>query len=216
MELIEQIKSIAKDGADVTEIEQALSKLNPLSGLTTKEEAWNLVKNNPLLLSTYDQKQNERAKTIEENLWNGKFADELKNREDNLRKGLNPQETESDKKLREMSNKLESMEREKSTSELRSQLSEKAEELGYSIAKAQELVVYGEKAMEKLESDASWFNQELDTRISSKMKEKYPSGQAPRNKPPMPADLDSKIMEARAAGNTQLAMRLQLAKRQQT
>ncbi len=215
MELLEQIKSIAKDGTDFTEIETAIGMLNPLGGIKTKDEAWELVKSNKLLLSTYDQKQNERLASFEENLRTGKIATEWAEKEKALRLELNPEESPSDIKIREMAEKIEGMEKEKSSSLLKTELSKKAQELNFDPVKAQDYAVYGETAMDKLESDATWFTEQLESRLSTELKKKFEGNQQPRSRKIPPADLDSRIKEARAAGNASLALRLELDKRSQ-
>lgn len=215
MELIEQIKSIAKDGTDFTEIETAIGQLNPLGGIKTKEEAWELVKSHKLLLSTFDQKQNERLASFEDNLRNGKIATEWAEKEKALRLELNPEESPSDIKIREMEEKIESMEKEKSRSLLKTELSKKAQELNFDPVKAQDYAVYGDTAMDKLESDATWFTEQLESRLSTELKKKFEGNQQPRSRKIPPADLDSRIKEARASGNATLALRLELDKRSQ-
>jgi hypothetical protein len=215
-ELLELIKSVAKEGADFTEIEKTIGTLNPLTGLSTKEEAWDfVVKEKGLLLSAFDMKQTERAETIETNLRKGKIADEWKERETALRKELNPEETPEQKTLREMSEKIASMESDKSTTSLKSELSKKAQELEFDPIKAQDYAVYGDQAMDKLEADATWFKEQLESRLSAEMKKQFPGGPPPQRKPIPPVDIDKRIMEARAAGKGDLAMKLMLEKNRQ-
>lgn len=214
-ELIDQIREIARDGADFTEIEATIGTMNPLGGLTTKEEAWELVKSNKLLLSTYDQKQNERLATFEENLRKGKIATEWAEKEEALRKELNPEEEPWQKRIRELEEKEKKREAEIARRDLEDSLSLKAKDLEFDTIKAKGYAVYGDKAMEKLEADATWFNETLESRLSSELKKKFEGNQQPRSKKIPPADLDSRIREARASGKGELALRLELEKRSQ-
>lgn len=209
---MEAIKAIAKEGTDLTEIEGLIAGLNPLSGLKTKEEAYKFIRKTPLLSQTYDKYQRQDSETAIENFKSTKMQEEWKAREEALRKEYNPEESEADKKLRAMEETIKAMEGEKSLNALKTDLSKKAKELEFDTIKAQDYAVYGEKAMEKLESDAKWFKDELENRLSSELKDKYKGNQQPSGKEVPPADLDTEILKAREAGDYAKALRLQMAK----
>ena len=215
MDILEAIESVAKEGADLTEIKGQLEGMkNPLTGLETKEAAWELIKSNKLMLSAFDSEQNKRGETTLANYKSGKMLDEWKERETALRAELNPEESEADKKLREMQEKINGMEAEKLLSSLKTDLAKKAKELEFDPIKAMDYAIYGDKAIEKLESDAEWFKTELETRLGTELKDKFKGNRQPRDKQTPPADLDKQIMEARKAGNSGLALRLQMMKNQ--
>jgi len=213
MGLYEDIESVAKEGTDLTGIKGQLEGLkNPLTGLETKEAAWELIKSNKLMLSAFDSEQNKRGETTLENFRNGKMKTEWADKEKALRLELNPQEDKATKVAREFEEYKQGVQKEKDLSTLKGTLEEKAKELSFDPLKARDYAVYGDKAIEKLESDAEWFKTELESRLSTELKDKYKGNQQPRDKKIPPADLDTKIREAREKGDSALALRLQLMK----
>ncbi len=215
MALIDDIKAIAKDGADLTAIESGLSGLNPLDGLQDKESAWELIKSNKMLLSTFDQKQGERARTVEENLMNGKVQDIIKAREEEIRRELNPKESEAAKVAREFEEYKAQVAAKEAKTQLMDELSSKAKELSFDPIKARDYSVYGDKAVEKLKADSEWFNNAVNAKVDAIIKEKYGNSQPPKTPEVSLADIDERIREARANGKTAEALRLQRLKDKQ-
>jgi hypothetical protein len=213
MGLYEDIESVAKEGIDLTGIKGQLEGLsNPMTGLETKEAAWELIKSNKLMLSAFDSEQNKRGETTLENFKNGKMKAEWAEKEKALRLELNPEESKADKVSREFAEYKEGIAKKEGISQLKTDLEAKAKEIEFDPIKARDYSVYGDKAIEKLESDAAWFKTELESRLSSELKDKYKGNQQPRDKKIPPADLDTKIREAREKGDSALALRLQLMK----
>lgn len=213
MGLYEDIESVAKEGTDLTGIKGQLEGLsNPLTGLETKEAAWELIKSNKLMLSAFDSEQNKRGETTLENFRNGKMKTEWAEKEAALRLKLNPEESKADKVTREFAEYKEGIAKENAVSKLKTDLEAKAKELEFDPIKARDYSVYGDKAIEKLESDAAWFKEALESRLSSELKDKYKGNQQPRDKKIPPADLDKQIIEARKAGQFDKALRLQMMK----
>lgn len=102
MSMLDDIRAIAKEGADLSGIEGQIKGLNPLNGLQTKEQALELIKTNPYLMSAFDSEVSKSVNSGVENFKNGKMQEEWKQREQELRKELNPEETEADKANREL------------------------------------------------------------------------------------------------------------------
>lgn len=168
--LIDDIKAIAKDGADLSAIEGQIAKLNPLSGLQSKEEAWEVIKSNPYMLSAFDSEQSKRAEKVLDNFRNGKMKEEMSEVEKRIRAELNPEESDADKQLREVREQLKAMQQEKELSLLQDQLSNKAKEMGFDPIRARSFAVYGEKAFDTLEDFAKWQNGIIEERLSSELK----------------------------------------------
>lgn len=212
MEIIEQIKAISKEGADLSGIESALTGLNPLTSIKDKDAAWGFIKSNDILRSTLDQKVTERVKTAEGNIMNGKFQEAMKAREAEIRAEVNPEETDAQKLAREFKEYKAGVEREKSDIKLKDELSRKAEEIKFSPSLAKELSALGEKADPIMDSFMEWHKAELDSALDGKASEQYGKVEAPKAKAVLPKNIDQKILEARKAGNGPLALRLQMQK----
>ena len=178
MEILEAIKSVAKDGTDFKEIEGLIKGLNPISGLTSNEQAFELIRATPLLSSAYDQHERASNDKTLENFKSGKMEETIKAREEALRQTLNPKESDSDKKLREMQDTINGMAADKLLSTLKTDLAKKAKEIDFDPIKAMDYAVYGEKASERMEADAKWMNAEIADRVGKELKEKY-SGNTP-------------------------------------
>jgi hypothetical protein len=171
--LIDDIRAIAKDGADLTTIEGQIEKMNPISGLQTKEEAWELIKSNPFMLSAFDSEQSKRAEKVIENFRNGKMQEEIKQRELEVRKEFNPEETDEQRELREIREQMKQMSQEKQMSILQDELSNKAKDMGFDPLMAREFAAYGDKAMNQLERFAEWQNKVIEDRLSTELKGKF-------------------------------------------
>lgn len=217
MSLNEVIAAIAKEGADLTGIEGQLKNYVNLAELP-KEQVWDTIKAHPSLMSVFDSEVSKRVNTGVENFRNDKMPDYIsqavREKEEALRKELAPEETPEQKRIRELEEKILAAENEKGITALQNDLAAKAKELGFDSEKARDYAVYGENAMAKLESDAAWFAEEINKRLDSEIKNKYKSG-PPKRSEIDPADIDTKIKEARAAGNNDLALKLQMIKDRQ-
>ena len=193
--LIDDIKAIAKDGADLTGIEGQLKALNPISGLQTKEQAWELIKENPMLMSAFDSEVSTRVNHGVENFKSGKMQDEWKKREAELRASLNPEESEADKANRELREEIEQMKNERNLSKLQDELSMKAKEMEFDPIKARDFAVYGEKALDKLNDFAAWQNEIIESKLSTELKDKY------NKKPPTRSANPSTVQMSRSEYN---------------
>ena len=214
MELIDKIKAIVPEGTNLSEIETELMGMNPLNGVKSKEDAWNLIKTNDFLISAFDSEQGKRADKVLENYKNGRMLEEWKAKEESLRAELNPTETPEQKQIRELIEKDKQRDAELLKRDLEDTLAIKAKDLGFDPIKAKDYSIYGERAIERLESDASWFNETLESRLSDKIKGQYTQNKQPVSSKVEPADLDTKIREARSKGDTIVALRLQQMKDQ--
>lgn len=193
--LIDDIRAVAKEGADLSKIEGQLTELNPLSGLQTKEQAFELIKSNPVLMSAFDSEVSVRVNNGVENFKSGKMQEEWKQREQELRKALNPEESEADKANRELREEIEQMKNERNLSKLQDELSLKAKEMEFDPIKAREFAVYGEKALEKLNEFAEWQNNIIESRLSNELKDKY------NKKQPSTSSKPSAVQMSRAEYN---------------
>ena len=184
MSLIDKIKAIAKEGIDFNEIEGEISALNPLANVKDKNQAWDFIKGNDLLLSVLDQKVTERANTTLDNFKSGKMEDLIKEREESLRREFNPKETPEQIQIRELLADKDERLKKEARRDLEDKLLIKAKELDFDPIKAKDYSIYGDSAIDKLESDAGWFNTMLEERTGAKIKEKYSGDFQPKAKVP--------------------------------
>jgi len=183
--IIDGFKDVLKEDADLTAFESKLRALNPLSGLETKEAAWDLIKKNPMLISTFDQKQNERAVTVEENLMNGKVQEILKTKEAAIREELMPNETEAQIARREFKEYKTAQESKETLSIIQNKLLEKANEIGFDPIFARELAIYGDNAEGKLDSYNDFIIKEVEKRLAEELKSRYPGESQPKGSTPV-------------------------------
>ncbi len=216
MSLIDDIKAVAKEGADLQGIEGQISGLNPLSALQTKEEGFELIKSNPFLMSAFDSEMSKGVNTGVDNFKAKGMLEIIKAKEEAIRAEINPKETPEQKEIRELKDRLNSSDKEKALNTLQDELSIKAKEIGFDPILAREYSVYGdiETASAGMESMENYIQSRIKTELEAKLKGQYTKGQ-PQTSTALPADIDTRIMEARAAGQTDRAIKLQMVKDQQ-
>lgn len=211
MELIEIIESVAKDGTDLTEIKGQIEGLNPLNGLKSKEDAWEMIKSNKLMLSAFDSEQGKRAESVLENFKSGKMQEAMAEREAELRLELNPEESEASKVAREFNDFKSTVQAKEDLAALKDSLSNRAKELAFDPIDAREFSGFGENAMMMLEKFATRENERVNNRLNTEIKEKFSMVQ-PKVSNILPADIDTKIREAKEAGNAELSLKLLMRK----
>ena len=210
MSLIDDIKSVAKEDADLSKIEGQLgSYIN--SAELTKDNFIEVAKKHPNMLSAYDSLVSKSVESGVNNFKEKGMVDILKEKEEAIRAEISPKETPEQKKVRELTEKISAMEQKEQLAQLQDNLSAKAKELEFDPIKARDFAVWGENAIGKLEEYASWQNETLSERLNSEIKNKYKTV-PPKSTSLPPADIDTRIKEARASGNTNLALKLQMLK----
>ncbi len=210
MSLEEDISAIAREDADLTGVLGQIKDLNPITGLT-KETAFDFIKENQILISAFDSEVSKSVNTGVENFKAKGMQDVLKEREAELRLELNPEESEASKVAREFNDFKSTVQAKEELAALKDLLSTRAKELSFDPIDAREFSAFGENAMPMLEKFAKRENERLTDRLSSQIKEKFSMDQPKGAQTPI-ADIDTKIKEARAAGNSELALKLQMRK----
>jgi hypothetical protein len=174
MGLIEDIKAIAKDGADLSGIEGQIAGLNPLTGLTDKAAAWELIKGTPLLLSAHDARTVDSVKTGVDSFKEKGMVELWKEKELAIRAEVNPKETDDQKEIRELKERLNESDKKGALTTLQDKLQLKAKELGFDPIRAKDFAIYGEDdAMSRLEAYATAETEAVNTRLSTELKDKY-------------------------------------------
>lgn len=167
------IKESVKDGVDMDQIKQAAEALNPLNAVKTKEDAWSLIKGNTILLSALDQKVTKRVETAKENWMEGEVKDLLKAREEEIRAELNPKETDEQKALRELRDKLSERDKKDALRDLQDKLSLKAKELNFDPMRARDFAMFGADAESKLQEYAEFISSTVEEKVNSQVKERF-------------------------------------------
>lgn len=210
MALKDNLAAFLKEDANMEELEGALSGYIKPSELS-KEDFTGLIKGSKEFASLFDSEVNTRRDTGVNNFMEKKLPEILKEKEEAIRAELNPKESEAAKVAREFKEYKQSVENKERLANLKDELSNKAKELEFDPIKARDYAVYGDSAINKLESDVEWFKTELESRLSSEIKSKY-SKEQPKSTPVNLDDIDSRILEARSKGDSNTALRLQMMK----
>jgi hypothetical protein len=211
MSLREIVESYAREDADLSELDEQLGAYVNLSELT-KDNFIKTLKKVPNAISAYDSVNRSSVETGVENFKNGKMQEEWKAREEKLRQELNPEESEAAKVAREFNEFKANVENEKKLALLKDRLSDKAKELEFPDPMLiRDFAGLGDNAEEVAGKFIELFKTTLNESLSKEIKGKF-NKEAPKSSVNTPADLDTKIKEARAAGNTDLALKLQMIK----
>lgn len=170
MTLMEWIEKNAAEGANLEEAKKLVEGANlPQS----KEDAAKLVEDNQYLKSELDSRVSKSVENATERFKENKLPDILKEEREKIRQELNPEETEEQKRIRELQEKVQSFETEKQKEQRKAQLREKAKELGYDPLDAENYVAFGDKAEEMLEKHSKKFQSTVDTKVNEYIKQKY-------------------------------------------
>lgn len=175
-QLTEWVKANAREGANVAEFEEMTSKL---SLPKTKEEAWNFITKNQTFKSAVDAEVSRATLAHDEKFKATKLPDIEKQLRDQIAKELNPEETPQDKKIRELSEKLEAKERSEKMATIKSLLMKKASEKGFDPELAAELAIFGDDAEAKLEYFYEKYNSAVNKRVDEETKKRFGSNQPP-------------------------------------
>lgn len=175
-EILEKIKAIAKDGSNVAEIEEALSKY---AIPTDEKAAIRFILDNKALNSVY---QAELSRKNED--YRKRYSDETrptleKEIRDAVMKELNPEETKEQKELREIREELARAKAEKLITERREALRKLATEKSFDPELAAELAVYGDEAEAKLDFFAERFKGQVDAKYEETARQKLGEGKPP-------------------------------------
>lgn len=194
MTILEWIKLNAKEGANIAEAEELVSK-STFDGITTKDEALDFIGKNGTFTSAVDSLISTAVNRHDE-----KFsADKLPVLEQSIRDKviaeLNPDETPEQKRIRELEEKLSLSERKDTENALKSKLRGKATELGYDTEIAAKLSSYGDNAIELLESIHGYSTGVLETEKNRLINETL-KGKAPKSVETQTDDITAEIIDA--------------------
>lgn len=158
-ELVSWAKANAKDGANVAEFEELVSKAAPPDDSVKAIEYIRAV---PSLRSAYDAALNKEFDRAVKKYEEEKLPEKEKAMREAIRKELNPDETAEQKKIRELSEKLEAKEKSEALTSKQNALRAKAKEYGVDPEVAADYARYGDDAEDILKRHAEWHKKELD------------------------------------------------------
>lgn len=174
MNLREIVESYAGEGADFSKLDEQLGAYTNLSELT-KDNFIETLKKVPNAISAYDSVNRSSIETGITNFKTGKMLDEWKEKETTLRAELNPKETASDKRIRELEDKISNSEKLQLMNLMKDQLSVKAKEMEFDSEIARKLAPLGDEIAESLMKDIlTWKDGILGDRLKSQYDTKPP------------------------------------------
>ena len=210
MSLLDNISSYLKEDVNKEELAGALTgyiKPNEL----TKEDFKGLIKDSKDFASVFDSEVNTRRDTGVNNFMEKDLPKLLKEKEAAIRAELNPEETPEQKQVRELLEKVSAMESKEALSLYKDELSQKANELEFPAEIARKYANLGQGVEPLLSDFMEWHKSIVEPLSSAAAKAPFSKDQ-PKSSKITPADIDTKIMAARKAGDTHLALQLQLQK----
>lgn len=182
-EVLEVIKSIASDGADLTAVQEKLKSYvkDPLASIADKDSAINFIKGNSVLNSAYDSDISKRVEAYKTR-FNSEDLPQLKSSiRQEVIKELKPEETEAQKVAREFEEYKQEQTNKETRNAIKSELLStfdklKASELGFKTEDLEPYVNQGEKAVENFVKQYDRFSQILKTRVEEALKGKFNTG----------------------------------------
>lgn len=202
-ELVAWAKYNAKEGTNVAEFEELVSKAAPPSDT---EQAMEYIRRIPSLKNALNSELNKEFIRATEKYEKEKLPEKEKELREAIRKELNPDETPEQKQIRELREKLEAKERAEAISERKEALRAKAKDYGIDPEVAADYASYGDDAENFLKRHAEWHKKELDAVKAESAKATYgnrtPSGSGGVNSMPISEfqKLDGKTRSAFMAG----------------
>jgi len=182
-EILEVIKTITSEGADLTAVETALKGYvkDPLGGINDKETAVKFIRDNPFLNSAYDSGISKGVESYKTRFNNEDLPGMLSAERQKAIREQNPEESSTDKRIRELEERLQVGEKEKATGLLKSELLStfdkmKASELGFKTEDLEAYINQGENAVPNFVKQVDRFSEILKTRVEEALKGKYNTG----------------------------------------
>lgn len=169
--LLDEIKRIAKDGADLSGIEKMLSDLDPLKNIQSKEDALAFIDRNQVFKAALDSETSRRVENALGKFQSEKLPEILKEKQTEWAKI--PEETPEQKRIRELEEQLQKDRAEAAEARLRAELQEKARALGYNNPNVDRYTVYGEKAIEYLEQDFKHTQGLIESQVKDTVKKRF-------------------------------------------
>lgn len=179
-QLLEAIKSIASEGADLSAVETAFTGYvkDPLSGINDKESAVKFIRDNPFLNSAYDSGISKGVESYKTRFTSDELPGLISSERQKIIAELNPEETAADKVAREFAEYKEAQEAKEKTVSLKNELIStfdkiKAVDNGFKAEDLQHFVNMGEKGVEQFVKLNERIAEITKTKIEEALKGKY-------------------------------------------
>jgi len=158
-DLVSWAKANAKDGANVAEFEELVSKAAPPDDSLKAIEYIRAV---PSLRSAYDAALNREFDRATKKYEEEKLPEKEKELKEAIRRELNPTETPEQKENRELKEKLRQKDIAETLANKQNALRAKAKDYGVDPEVAADYARYGDDAEDVLKRHAEWHKKELD------------------------------------------------------
>ena len=174
--LIDEIKKIAREDADIADIEKMIGDLDPLKNLRTKEDALAFIERNQVFKQALDFETTKRVDNALTKFQTEKLPSIV---EERLAEAQSPKETPEQKALRDMQAKLKAMEEKEAYLQRKDTFRAKAKELELDEDIAERLANYGDQALETLEFLGDKIKGKVSSSVEAEIKNRL-GGQAPK------------------------------------
>lgn len=178
--ILDWVKLNAKEGANIAELEE-LERTMTFEGITDKNKALEIIKKDGTVFrAALDTEIQAAVKSHDERFSTEKLPLIIKEEREKIQKELNPEMTPAEKELAEMKEWKKSQEAKELRRGLEDNLRAKAKEINYPEELAGGYAVYGDKAMDKLESDAKYWETRRKADVEAEIKNLYGDIKPPR------------------------------------
>lgn len=176
MNLVEIVKSYAKDDADFSNLDEQLGAFTNLSELT-KDNFTDTLKKVPSAISAFDSINRSNVEAGVNNFKTGKMVDDWKEKEAGIRAEINPKETQDQKTIRELTEwKQESINGQK-LSMKKDALALEAKGLEFDSDIARKMAMLNDDAIPLIKDIIAW----KDALLSGHIKQQYNQGPPKRS-----------------------------------
>ena len=186
-QLIEWVRANSKEGANLAEFENLLEADNPMMKIQSKEEALAFIEKTPYFKSALDSETSKRIENALNRFQEEKIPGLWKEREEELRKELSPEETPEQKRIRELEERIAAADKREQEEGLKSDLRAKAKEIGFDPLRAERYAVYGDNAAKFMQEDFESNKKAIETQIDKEIKSRY-KGETPKGEKPNDPD----------------------------
>lgn len=184
MPILDEIKKIAKDDADLSGIEKMLGDLDPLKNIQSKEDALSFIDRNQTFKSALDA---ETSKRVENAL--SKFKEEKL--PELISEATKPKdETPEQKRIRELEERVAKADAREKMLERQKQFRGKAKELGFSEDIAAELAGFGDDAGNLVDKLAEYQKSTINSAVEAEIKKRFGEGAQPKQADESKDDFD--------------------------
>jgi hypothetical protein len=194
-ELLNVIKTIASEGADLSAVETAFTGFvkDPLSGINDKESAVKFIRDHAFLNSAFDSGISKGVETYKTNFSTNDLPSLISSERQKIIAELNPEETKADKVAREFAEYKASQETLAATGKLEKELIStfdkiKAVDNGFKAEDLQHFVNMGEKGVEQFVKLNERIAEITKTKIELALKGKYNTGDPEKGDDPVERD----------------------------